>query len=166
MLEYKVAQFFPKEPLQLLFKKWHFCNKDSPKRCQIFGLLLQKNRHQDLYKIAQSDHTALVVTAFVCSTCLLSPTNLGNANVSSFFFPSASFTTENSQCRGKYYSKQRTLTYFIRGSLNVRLTSCLTDLDSAEKVHLFLIKHKESCWFQISQIRGPYLKNASRCLGS
>ena len=39
---------------------------------------------------------------------------------------------------------QKTLTYFIRGSITVWLTSYLTGLDLAEQVNLLLIKHKQS----------------------
>ena len=39
---------------------------------------------------------------------------------------------------------QRTLAYFVRGSITVWLTSCLTGLDLAKQVNLLLIKHKQS----------------------
>ena len=40
--------------------------------------------------------------------------------------------------------KQRTITYFVRGSMNVQLTSCLTFLDLAEQVNQCLIQRKQS----------------------
>ena len=41
---------------------------------------------------------------------------------------------------------QRTLTYFARRSITVRLTSSLTDLDSTILVNLYLIQHEQSSW--------------------
>ena len=38
--------------------------------------------------------------------------------------------------------EQKTLTYFIRGSITVQLTSCLTGLDSTKLVNLDLIQNK------------------------
>ena len=35
-------------------------------------------------------------------------------------------------------------THFVRGSNTVRLTSCLTGLDSTKLVNLYLIQHKQS----------------------
>ena len=52
------------------------------------------------------------------------------------------------------YSKQRTLTYFVRLSITVWLTSCLTGLDSTKLVNLFLIQHKQSSWILTSQTGG------------
>ena len=60
---------------------------------------------------------------------------------------------------GRY--RQRTLTYFIRGSITVRLTSCLTGLDLAEQVNLLLIKHKQSSWIQTSQTGGQLYSDTS-----
>ena len=40
-----------------------------------------------------------------------------------------------------YRSCQRTLTYFERGSISVRLTSCLTGLDPTKLVYMYLIQH-------------------------
>ena len=37
----------------------------------------------------------------------------------------------------------RTLTYFLRGSITVQLTSCLTGLDLTKLVNLYLILHKQ-----------------------
>ena len=39
---------------------------------------------------------------------------------------------------------QRTLTYFIMGSITVQLTPWLTGLDSIKIVILYLIKHEQS----------------------
>jgi len=39
---------------------------------------------------------------------------------------------------------QRTLTYFVRGGITVRVTSCLTGLDSTKLVNLYLIQQKQS----------------------
>ena len=39
---------------------------------------------------------------------------------------------------------QRTLTYFVRGSITVLLTSCLTDLDLTKRFNLYLIQHQQS----------------------
>ena len=49
---------------------------------------------------------------------------------------------------------QRTLTYFVRGSITVQLISCLTGLDLAEQVNLLLIQHKLIIWIQTSQAGG------------
>ena len=38
---------------------------------------------------------------------------------------------------------QRALNYLVRENITVRLTSCLTDLDLAERVNLLLMKHKQ-----------------------
>ena len=54
---------------------------------------------------------------------------------------------------------QRTLTYFVRGSITVwRVTSCLIGLDSTNHVNLYLIQHKQSSWILTSQTGGqpPY----------
>ena len=51
----------------------------------------------------------------------------------------------------------RALTYFVRGSISVQLTSYLTGLDLAKKVNLLFIKHKQSSWIQTGQTGGqPY----------
>ena len=42
------------------------------------------------------------------------------------------------------HTRQRTLTYFIKGSINVQLTYCLTGLDATKQVYLLLIQHKQS----------------------
>ena len=39
---------------------------------------------------------------------------------------------------------ERTLIYFVRGGITVRLTSCLTALDSTKLVNIYLIQHKQS----------------------
>ena len=49
---------------------------------------------------------------------------------------------------------QRTLTYFVRGSITVSLTSCLPGLDLADQVNLLLIKHKQSNRIKTSQTGG------------
>ena len=52
---------------------------------------------------------------------------------------------------------QRTLTYFIRGSIIAWLTSCLTGLDSTKLVNLYQIQHKQSRWILTSETGGqPY----------
>ena len=43
---------------------------------------------------------------------------------------------------------QRTLTYILRGSMTVRLTSCVTGLDATKLVNLHLIQHKQSSWIK------------------
>ena len=40
--------------------------------------------------------------------------------------------------------EQRTLTLFLRGSITVQLTSCLTGLDLTKFVNFYLIQHKQS----------------------
>ena len=53
--------------------------------------------------------------------------------------------------------EQKTLTYFIRGSITVQLTSCLTGLDLAKQVNQLLIKLKQSSRFQTIPTGGqPY----------
>ena len=48
---------------------------------------------------------------------------------------------------------QRTLTYFVRGSITVRLNSCLAGLDSTKQV----TSTQQSHWIQTSQTVGqPY----------
>ena len=47
---------------------------------------------------------------------------------------------------------QKTLTYFIRGSITVWLTSYLTGLDLTKPENMFLIQHQQSIWIQSSQI--------------
>ena len=42
------------------------------------------------------------------------------------------------------WANQRTLSYFVRGSITVQLTSCLTGLDWAELVNILSIKLKQS----------------------
>ena len=52
---------------------------------------------------------------------------------------------------------QRILTYFVRGSITIRLTSCLTDLNSTKLVNLYRIQHKQSNRILTSQTGGqPY----------
>ena len=41
-------------------------------------------------------------------------------------------------------NRHRTLTYFERGSVTLRLTSCLTGMDLAKQENLLLIKHQQS----------------------
>ena len=41
------------------------------------------------------------------------------------------------------YTGRRTLTYLVRGSITLRLTSCLAGLDSAKEVNLLFIEHKQ-----------------------
>ena len=43
-----------------------------------------------------------------------------------------------------YWIRQITLVYFVRGSITVQLTSCLTGLDLTKLVNLDLIQHKQS----------------------
>ena len=48
-------------------------------------------------------------------------------------------------------------THFLMGSITVRLTSCLTGLDSTKLVNLYLIQHKQSSWILTGQTVGqPY----------
>ena len=56
---------------------------------------------------------------------------------------------------------QRTLTYFIRGTITVWLTTCLTGLDLAKQVNMLLIKHKQSNWIKTSQIGGLMYSDTS-----
>ena len=42
------------------------------------------------------------------------------------------------------YCVQRTLAYFVMGSITVWLTSGLTGLDSTKLVNIYLIQHKQS----------------------
>ena len=58
---------------------------------------------------------------------------------------------------------QRTLTCFVMGSVNVRLTSCLTGLDSATQVNMLLIVHKQSRRVQSKQTGGQMYSDASPC---
>ena len=58
-------------------------------------------------------------------------------------------------------AEQRTLTYFIRGSITARLTSCLTGLALTKLVHVYLIQHKQSSWILISQTGGQLFRDTS-----
>ena len=66
----------------------------------------------------------------------------------------------------------RTLTYFIRVSITVWLTSCLTGLDLTKLKNIYIIKHKQSNWILSSQTGGqPYsdtspdeVSECSKCL--
>ena len=58
-------------------------------------------------------------------------------------------------------SEQRTLTDFIRGSITVRLTSCLTGLDLARRVNMLWIKHKLSSWILTSITGGQLYRDTS-----
>ena len=49
-------------------------------------------------------------------------------------------------------SREHSLTSY-GGSIIVRLTSCLTGLDLAKQVNLFLIKHSQSSWIKTNQNR-------------
>ena len=49
---------------------------------------------------------------------------------------------------GHSWQSQRTLLYFVKGSITVRLTSCLTGLDSTKQFDVFLIRHKQSTCIQ------------------
>ena len=42
------------------------------------------------------------------------------------------------------FEVSRTLTYFVKGSITVSLTSCLTGLDSTKQVNMLLIQHQQS----------------------
>ena len=57
--------------------------------------------------------------------------------------------------------KQRTLIYLVRGSITVRLTSCLTGLDSIKLVNLYLIQHKKSIWILTGQTGGQTYSDTS-----
>ena len=48
-------------------------------------------------------------------------------------------------------TKMFTITYFIRGSITVRLISCLTGKDLTKLVNLYLLQHKQSSWILTSQ---------------
>ena len=56
---------------------------------------------------------------------------------------------------------QRTLAYFLRGSITVQLTSCLTGLDSTKQVDILLIQHKRSSWIQTKQTGGQQYSDTS-----
>ena len=52
---------------------------------------------------------------------------------------------------------QRTLTYFVRESITVQLTSCVTGWDLAKRENVLCIKDKQSSWILTSQTGGqPY----------
>ena len=53
------------------------------------------------------------------------------------------------------------LTYFVRGSITVRLTSCLTGSDLAKRVNVLWIKHKQSSWILTSQTGGQLYNEVS-----
>ena len=57
--------------------------------------------------------------------------------------------------------RHRTLTYFVRGSITVQLTSCLIGLDLAKQVSMLLIQHKQSSWIQTSQAGGQSYSDTS-----
>ena len=57
--------------------------------------------------------------------------------------------------------KQRTLTYFERGSITVQLTSCLTGFDLAKQVNVLWIKPKQSSWIITSQKGGQLYSDTS-----
>ena len=60
-----------------------------------------------------------------------------------------------------YFLEQRTRTNFVRGSITVRLTSCLIGLDSTKLLNLYLIQHNQSSWILKSQTVGqPYSDNS------
>ena len=52
------------------------------------------------------------------------------------------------------FEVSRTLTYFVKGSITVSLTSCLTGLDSTKQVNMLLIQHQQSSWIQTKQTGG------------
>ena len=56
---------------------------------------------------------------------------------------------------------QSTLTYFVRGSITVWLTSFLTGLDTNKLVNVYLIQRKQSSWIQTSQIGGQLYSDTS-----
>ena len=49
---------------------------------------------------------------------------------------------------------QRSVTYFVRGSITVWLTSCLTGLDLTQLVNVYLIQHNQIRWILTSQTGG------------
>ena len=49
------------------------------------------------------------------------------------------------------WGNQRTLIYFVRGSITVQLTSCLTGLDLAKQVNLLIVWIQQSSWIQTNQ---------------
>ena len=58
--------------------------------------------------------------------------------------------------------RQRTLTNFVRGrSITVRMTSCLTGLDSTKLLNFYLIQHKQSSRILNSQTGGHPYSDAS-----
>ena len=58
---------------------------------------------------------------------------------------------------------QRTLTYFLRGSITVlRLNFCLTGFDLAKRVNVLWIKHKQSSWILTSLTTGQLYSDTSR----
>ena len=50
--------------------------------------------------------------------------------------------------KGEGRVDHRTLTYIVRGSITVWLTSCLNGLDLTKLVNLYLIQHKQSSWIR------------------
>ena len=58
--------------------------------------------------------------------------------------------------------RQRTLTNFVRGrSITVRMTSCLTGLESTKLLNFYLIQHKQSSRILNSQTGGHPYSDAS-----
>ena len=91
----------------------------------------------------------VVVVAFRCS-CLILLSYYWFILISVIFFNSSSIedtfvhVTSATNLGDNRMFMQRTLSYFVRGSITVRLTSCLTGLDSAallmfnqQKIYLF-----------------------------
>ena len=54
---------------------------------------------------------------------------------------------------GHSWQSQRLLIYFVKGSITVRLTSCLTGLDSIKQSDMFRIRHKQSSYIQTKNMR-------------
>ena len=58
-------------------------------------------------------------------------------------------------------SMHRILTYFVRGSITVQLTSCLTGLDLTKQVNLLFIHHEQSSWIQTNKTGGQAYSDTS-----
>ena len=68
----------------------------------------------------------------------------GTNHIQLFCFPCRPWSYNKIVILDVGYLKQRTLTYFVRGNITVRLTSCLTGLDSAVLLNW---SYKQICLF-------------------
>ena len=106
-------------------------------------------------KVAQSSHTyrPYLINAKATETIepskFFHPSTSCRANKQKFIHlrhPGIFGSSQNSLCKQPWFDDfgQKTLAYFIRGSITVCLSSCLTGLDLTKLVNLYLIHPKQS----------------------